>query len=80
MAARRRPQPALATLLGVVFGVFLSVFLASVGTIRLDSVVLTVLPVVLGLLGLVAGLVAPKPGPGPAGGSEAPPGDPSPAG
>ncbi len=45
------------TVLGFVFGLALALFLVLTGVVRLDSVVVEILPLLLAVLGLVLGLL-----------------------
>jgi hypothetical protein len=66
---RRRGRPVLGALSGFCFGLFLGITLLSFGVLPLDSSLLSILP----LLGLVAGLVLAFTAPIPRRGASAPP-------
>ena len=51
--------PAIGGLCGLLLGLFLAVDLLLFGTIRLDSALVVILPIVLLVVGVVAGLFAP---------------------
>jgi hypothetical protein len=54
-----RGHPALGGLFGLLLGVFLAVDLLLLGAFRLDSPLVVILPVLLLVVGIVAGLFAP---------------------
>ena len=67
---RRRGRPVRGFFAGLLLGVFLSLDLALMGAVKLESAVLTILPAGLALLGLILGWWAPlgraaKPPPAP---------------
>jgi hypothetical protein len=67
---RRRGRPVLGAISGFFFGLFLGVTLLSFGVLPLNSALLSILP----LLGFVAGLVLAFTAPIPRRGASAPPG------
>ena len=56
---KRRGHPALGGIAGLVFGLGLAITLLVFGVVRLDSILLVVLPVLLLVLGIVWGKLAP---------------------
>jgi hypothetical protein len=56
---RRRGRPVRGFFAGLLLGIFLSLDLALMGAVKLDSAVLTILPVALAVLGLILGWWAP---------------------
>ena len=56
---RRRGRPVRGFFAGLLLGIFLSLDLALTGAVKLDSAVLTILPVALAVLGLILGWWAP---------------------
>ena len=68
---RRRGRPVRGFFAGLLLGIFLSLDLALMGAVKVDSAVLTILPAALAILGLILGWWAPlgrpaKPQAGPA--------------
>lgn len=56
---RRRGRPVRGFFAGLLLGIFLSLDLALMGAVKLDSAVLSILPVALAVLGLILGWWAP---------------------
>ena len=56
---RRRGRPVRGFFAGLLLGIFLSLDLALMGAVKLESPVLTILPAALALLGLILGWWAP---------------------
>jgi hypothetical protein len=56
---KRRGHPILGGVAGLLFGVFLDLFLVTATVVSLDSILLTILPIALLVLGVVWGTMAP---------------------
>jgi hypothetical protein len=56
---QRRGRPVRGFFAGLILGIFLSIDLALMGAVKLDSAVLTILPVALAVIGLILGWWAP---------------------
>ncbi len=56
---RRRGRPVRGFFAGLLLGIFLSLDLALMGAVKLESAVLTILPAALAVLGLILGWWAP---------------------
>jgi hypothetical protein len=56
---KRRGHPILGGIAGLLFGLFLDLFLVTATVVSLDSILLTILPIALLVLGVVWGIAAP---------------------
>jgi hypothetical protein len=56
---KRRGHPIAAAIAGLFFGLFLDLFLVTSSAVALDSVLLTILPILFLVLGIVWGKAAP---------------------
>jgi hypothetical protein len=56
---RKRGHPILAAIAGLFFGIFLDLFLVTASVVALDSILLTILPILMLVVGIAWGKAAP---------------------